>query len=205
MNTLLINSKKTKEISKILKNDGIIAFPTDTVFGLGCVYDSELAINKIKKAKNRDENKPLPFMCADKETIYKIAKVNAKAAKIIDKLMPGALTIVLEKKNSIPDYITNGFKTIAIRIPNDELVLNILKELGKPMLVTSANISDFPSCHNYLEVVKQLDGRIDAIIRGDSQDNLASTIVLATNEDDIKIIRQGIITIDDINEVLKGE
>ena len=178
----------------------IVAFPTDTVFGLGCVYDNPTAIAHIKEAKGRSEKKPLPMMCADLNMIEKVAELSDQARVLINQLTPGALTLILNKKTSVPDYVTNGFSTIAIRIPNDEFILAMLRKLGKPLLVTSANLSDHPSMKDDQEVLNELDGRIDGIVLGSANSTIASTIVDMTN--DLKIVREGIITQAKIEEVL---
>lgn len=188
-------------IKDVLENDGIIAFPTDTVYGLGCIYDSQIGINKIKKAKIRDDNKPLPMMVSNIELIKDVAYVNEDAKKIIEKFMPGPLTIVLKKKEHISDYITNGFNTIAIRIPNHSISLEILKTINKPMLVTSANRSNTPSKFNSEDVIEDIGEFLDGIILGKSDNDKASTIVDLTNG--IKILREGVISEEDIIKVLK--
>ena len=188
-------------IKDVLEDDGIIAFPTDTVYGLGCIYDSQIGINKIKKAKIRDDNKPLPMMVSNIELIKDVAYVNEDAKKIIEKFMPGPLTIVLKKKEHISDYITNGFNTIAIRIPNHSISLEILKTINKPMLVTSANRSNTPSKFNSEDVIEDIGEFLDGIILGKSDNDKASTIVDLTNG--IKILREGVISEEDIIKVLK--
>ena len=179
-----------------LENNGIIAFPTDTVYGLACVYDSEEAINKIKQAKGRDEKKPLPMMLYSVDQIEKVAYVNETTKKIINKFMPGALTIVLKKREEVPSYVTNGFDTIGIRIPNHELSLEILRKINKPLLVTSANKSDTSSKFNSEEVRNDIGEYLDYLIDGESDNKLASTIVSLINEP--VILREGTITLEEI-------
>ncbi len=196
-----IKINEIPEIVDVLKNDGIIAFPTDTVYGLGCKYDSEIAINKIKKAKGRDENKPLPMMVSKKEMISEVAIVSDVAIKLMNKFMPGAITLVFEKKPNIESYITNGFNTIAIRIPDHEESLKILKAINCPMLVTSANKSDTPSKFNSTDVIEDIGEYLDLIIEGESLNSQASTIVDVTNG--IKILRHGLISEEEIMEEIK--
>ena len=197
----ILKNEDLDVIKEILENDGIIAFPTDTVYGLGCIYNSNIAINKIKKAKGRDEKKPLPMMVSDIALIEEVAYINDDAKKIINQFMPGALTIVLKKKETIDDYITNGFDTIAIRIPNHKQTLSILKTINKPMLVTSANKSDTVSKFNSEDVIDDIGCYLDGIILGKSDNNLASTIVDLTNG--LNILREGIISKEDIKRVLE--
>lgn len=189
-------------VTQAIIDGKVIAFPTDTVYGLGVRYDNEDALNRLKQAKIRPESKPIPMMVSDLSQIEEVAYVNATAKLLIQKFMPGAFTIVLKKKEEIADYVTNGLATIAIRMPDDEFVLEIMNRLGKAMLVSSANISAEHSCRNGEEVLEQLDGRIDGIVMGESKSEIASTIVDATSEE-VKILREGPITKEMINKILE--
>lgn len=189
-------------VTQAIIDGKVIAFPTDTVYGLGVRYDNEDALNRLKQAKIRPESKPIPMMVSDLSQIEEVAYVNATAKLLIQKFMPGAFTIVLKKKEEIADYVTNGLATIAIRMPDDEFVLEIMNRSGKAMLVSSANISAEHSCRNGEEVLKQLDGRIDGIVMGESKSEIASTIVDATSEE-VKILREGPITKEMINKILE--
>lgn len=191
--TKILNKNQINELIDALRSKEVVAFPTDTVYGIACICDDE-AIAKMKWVKGRDEKKPFPMMVYDINQINQIAEITDVAVSIIQNFMPGALTIILKKKKLIPDTVTNGQSTIAIRIPDDETVLTILKETG-PLLVTSANLSNQPSAHNTKEVLEQLDGRISCVLDGKSKGNLASTIVDCSNNE-IKILREGIITLD---------
>ena len=184
-----LDINKLNEIIELLNNDGIIAFPTDTVYGLGCLYNSPLAIDKIKKTKGRDGQKPLPMMVSNIKQIEEIAYVSEDAQRVINQFMPGPLTVVLKKQSHIEDYITNGFETIAIRIPNHSGLLSILHALGQPMLVTSANLSNKPDKYHSQDVIDEIGALIDGIIEGSSDSQQASTIVDLTSG--IKILREG--------------
>lgn len=187
-------------VEELLKNKGIVAFPTDTVFGLACIQNKD-AISKIYKVKGRSFNKPLPMMCNSFEMIESVAIVTDEAKKIINKFVPGALTLIFNKKNNIEDYITNGKNTIGIRVPNDSWILKLIGELNEPLLVTSANLSDTGSLLKWEEVYNQLNGSIDGIVCSDATGQTSSTIVDVT--DGVKLLREGPISIDEIMEVLK--
>lgn len=188
---------KEKIITKMMEG-GIIAFPTDTVFGLGCIMDEE-AMKKIYLAKGRDFNKPLPMMCDSLNMIKKVAVLNKTAEKIIKRLTPGALTIVLNRKEDVPDYVSNGNRTIAIRVPDDEWILDLIRQIKRPIMVTSANISNAGSLLKWEDVYASMKGKIDGIVCEDALGDRASTIVDLT--DDIKILREGPISLDE----LKGD
>lgn len=172
----------------------VVAFPTDTVFGIACSPMFSDAVEKMKWVKGRDADKPFPMMVSSKEQIEQIAFIPQSALSIIKNFMPGALTIVLMKKDCIADSVTNGKKTIAIRMPDDETVLNILRQTG-PLLVTSANLSGQAAGHTTDEVLAQLEGRISCILQGTSKTSVASTIVDCT-EEEIKILREGPISLE---------
>lgn len=199
MNTTKISKNDIKNVIDILKNGGIVAFPTDTVFGLACIINKE-AISKIYEAKGRSFDKPLPMMCNSLEMIESVAYVSDKAKKIINKFVPGAITLIFNKKDNIEDFVTNGKKTIGIRVPDDKWILNLISELNEPILVTSANLSDTGSLTSFEDVYKQLNGRIDAIVCEDARGETSSTIIDITN--DVKLLRQGPISLNDIMEVI---
>ena len=200
MNTIKYTKQDKKDIKNCLLNGGIVAFPTDTVFGLGCVINKE-AIAKIYEAKGRSFDKPLPMMCNGLEMIEKVADVSLEAKKIINKFVPGALTLIFNKKSNIEDYVTNGKPTIGIRVPDDEWILDLISELNQPLLVTSANLSDTGSLLNWEDVYAQLDGRIDGIVCANATGETSSTIIDVT--DGVKLLRQGPISLEEIMETLK--
>lgn len=200
MYTTKLTKEDKKQVMDILNKGGIVAFPTDTVFGLACLINKD-AIAKIYEAKGRSFNKPLPMMCDGLRMIESVAEVSEDAKKIINKFVPGALTLIFNKKSHIEDYVTNGKQTIGIRVPDDEWILDLISELKEPILVTSANLSDTGSLLKWEDVYEQLNGRIDAIVCADATGQTSSTIIDVTNE--VKLLRQGPITLDQITEVLQ--
>lgn len=200
METIKLNKQDKDKVVEILLNGGIVAFPTDTVFGLGCIINKE-AIAKIYEAKGRSFDKPLPMMCNGLQMIESVACVSDDAKKIINKFVPGALTLIFNKKSHIEDYVTNGKPTTGIRVPDDEWILDLINKLNQPILVTSANLSDTGSLLKWEDVYAQLDGKIDAIVCSDATGETSSTIIDVTN--DVKLLRQGPITLQQIMEILK--
>lgn len=200
MKTSIYSKKEIDKVIEILNNNGIVAFPTDTVFGLACSISVE-AIKKVYDAKGRSFDKPLPMMCANLDMIKTVAIVSDKAEKIINKFVPGALTLIFKKKDSLENFVTNGKDTIGIRVPDDKWILELINKLNKPILVTSANLSDTGSLLKWQDVLQQLDGRIDAIVSEDATGQTSSTIIDVSQ--DIKILRQGPISFEEIMEVIK--
>lgn len=200
MKTVQYTNLHLEEVCDAIAQGKVIAFPTDTVYGLGVRYDDEQALLKLKQAKIRPDSKPIPMMVSSLAQIEEVAYVSEVAKTLIQNFMPGAFTIVLKKKAEIEDYVTNGLPTIAIRMPDDAFVLALMDRLQKAMLVSSANISEQHSCKDAKQVLEQLDGRIDGIVIGESKSDVASTIVDATS-DDIKILREGPITKEMIDKI----
>lgn len=200
MKTIKYSKMDKDKIINTLISGGILAFPTDTVFGLACIMD-EKAIKKIYKAKGRDFNKPLPIMCNSLKMIKSIAKVNKNEKKLIDKFTPGPITIIFNKKDNLEEYVNNGLDTIGIRIPDDEFILDLIESINAPLMVTSANISNTGSLLKWEDVYESMKNKIDGIVCEDSKGNEASSIVDV--RDEIKILRQGPISINQIKEALK--
>lgn len=201
METMCYDKKAVKEVAELLKNGKVVAFPTDTVFGLGVIYENEEALQALKESKGRPESKPIPTMVADVEQMKKIAVMSEDACALADAFMPGAFTLILKKQDTLPDYVTNGFLTVGIRMPDDPFVLSLIAECGKPLLVTSANRSGAKTGVSSDEVLEQLNGRIDAIVLGEAEGKLASTIVDMSSGEAV-IVREGPIPASAIQAVL---
>lgn len=199
--TKVISMQDIDDVCNIIENSGVVAFPTETVYGLGVKFDDEKALEKLMEAKNRDYSKAITLMVASWLDIEKYAYVSQDAYKIIKRFMPGMITLVFKKKESVNPVMTNGKETIGIRIPDNEYVLSLLNKVG-PMLVTSANLSHHPNTTTTKEVLAQLDGRIDIVVDGRTTDHIASTVIDVSGEE-IKILREGKISKEDIEEVLK--
>jgi len=200
MKTKRYQKEQIHEIVSLLKENEVVAFPTDTVYGAAIRYDSIEAINKLKEAKQRPETKPFPMMVADMEQIEMVTELTDRIRHLMERFMPGAITIVVKKRESVPDEVTNGLSTIALRMPDDDWVREIIQKTGVPLLVPSANISGEPSCTTSDEVLNQLDGRIAAVVEGQSKGSLSSTIVDVSSSE-LKILREGPVSFKEIKKV----
>ena len=200
METVLVEKENINEVIDLLNHDEVVAFPTETVFGLGVKFSHLEALEKIYEIKHRSHSKAISLMIYDPKDIEKYAYVNENAQKLIDHFMPGMITLVLKKKSILSDDFTAGYDTIGIRIPDDPFVLKLLKEVG-PMLVTSANISGQETLLNDQEVYKQFKGKIKMIVKGKCKNTLASTVIKV--DEYVTILRQGCISEEKIREVLK--
>lgn len=178
----------------ILKDGGIVAFPTDTVYGLGGdVFNIEVA-ERIYMVKQRPRHLPLPVLLADSiQTASVVESVPGIARFLMKHFWPGGLTLVLPKKTSLPDIITAGSSKVAVRVPDHVVPLSLIRGLGEPIVGTSANISDRPSPVTAEEVEQQLGSQVDMIIdMGKCPGGLESTVVDVTGETPV-ILRQGVI------------
>ena len=200
MKTIRYTKMDSDKIIELLNRGGLLAMPTDTVFGLACMMD-EQAIARVYEAKGRSFDKPLPMMCSSKKMISEVAKISEEAEKIIDRFMPGALTIVFAKKETVADYITNGRKTIGIRMPDDDFILSLIEKLGKPLMVTSANISGNGSLTRWEDVLSAMDGKIEGIICEDARGYKASTIIDVSGN--LRLLREGPLSFNEIEECIK--
>jgi len=188
----------------ILRQGGIVAYPTDTVYGLGACTTIAQAVERVYKVKERPQNMPLPLLLADTSQITKVAeRVPSVAWLLINSFLPGALTIVLDKSNSVPDIITGGGTTIAIRIPAHPVPIALVEGLGTPIVGTSANLSGRPSPLTADEVYSQLGDKIDFIIDGGRcLGGKESTIVDVTGETPV-VLREGAISREELRKVCK--
>lgn len=201
MDTKLFSTEENEinEAGKIIRNGGLVAFPTETVYGLGAsAFDADAA-KKIYAAKGRPSDNPLIVHICDKAQIADIAAEIPNAAQIvIDKFMPGPVTIILKKKSVVPDDVTAGLDTVAIRFPAHETAQRLIAAAGVPIAAPSANLSGKPSPTKAKHVIKDMTGRIDAIIDGgDCNVGVESTIVDFTGEKPV-ILRPGGVTYDDL-------
>ena len=188
---------------KILKKGGVIAFPTDTVYGLGADAFNATAVERIYEIKNRPRHQQLPLLISDLERLTVLADPIPEIVWFLAKrFWPGGLTLVLPKTDSLPAYLASG-PTIAVRVPDHPVCLALIQRLGNPIIGTSANISGQPSVLTAEEVGQQLGGKIDFIINGGKcPGGRESTVVDVTCESPI-ILRQGIIPSDEIDKAYK--
>lgn len=196
----IYNENEIDELVYILKNDGVISVPTDTVYGLCGKIGSKKAHEKLLEIKERAINKAFPIMCADERQVREIGIVDENVEKLISTFMPGPITLILEKNENLDDYITNGKDTIAVRIATTKALVELIRKVGTPIFMTSANKSGEPECKNIAEIEK-LSPLLDGILYGKYSFGKASTIV-DCRFGEIKIIRKGPISEKEIRDIL---
>ncbi len=187
------------KINQILNNDGVIAFVTDTVWGLGCLPSSEKAVQRIYEIKHREAKKPLILMSDDIYPLFDYIKqpIEKQGQILIKKHFPGALTLVLEKSENTPDYITSGMNTVGIRVPDNETFANICRNIdGRVLATTSANISGEAPALSYEEAMSYIGEKVDLVIPdyGHTAKGLASTVA-GFKDGEVVIFRQGEVVI----------
>ncbi|MEJ5304981.1 MAG: L-threonylcarbamoyladenylate synthase [Ignavibacteria bacterium] len=200
MKTLVTSSVKIA--SEFIKKGEVVAFPTETVYGLGAnVYDDD-AIKKIFVVKRRPTDNPLIVHISNINQIESLVKkINNCAKTIIENFFPGPITIVLEKNDAISELVSGGLNTIAIRMPSLELTKKFIDECGVPIAAPSANLSGSPSPTSWKHVYNDLNGKIPCILKGpDCEVGIESTVVDCTKNKPV-VLRPGIISIEDLKKV----
>jgi L-threonylcarbamoyladenylate synthase len=198
-----VSQREIEKGVKILKKGGVIAFPTDTVYGLGADAFNSTAVERTYKIKNRPKYQQFPLLIADVKQLTVLAEPIPEIARFLARrFWPGGLTLVLPKKDSVPAYVASR-PTIAVRIPNHPVCLALIQHLGNPLIGTSANISGQPPALTAEEVRQQLGEEIDLIVNGGKcPGGKESTIIDITHEPPI-ILRQGIISSHEIDKAYK--
>jgi L-threonylcarbamoyladenylate synthase len=198
-----INMEYISEASEILRKGGLVAFPTETVYGLGGDAKDKEASRKIYAAKGRPSDNPLIVHIARFSQLQEISKdLPENAKKLADAFWPGPLTMVVNKNEVIPYETTGGLDTVAVRMPNNSIALALIEESGCMIAAPSANTSGRPSPTKASHVYEDLSGKIDAILDGGAVDiGLESTIVDLT-EDVVTILRPGYINMEMLKEVV---
>ncbi len=193
-----------ENVVKTLLNGEVVSFPTETVYGLGVVYDSEEAFNKLVKAKNRNPDKPFTLMLSSIHDIEHYAEVTPEIKKVIKKFMPGEITLLLKPKENLYPWVKLNSKYIGVRVPDYDEVRRLIHDCHKPLLVTSANISGQPVLKNYEEVCKTFDGIIPIVVKGDTRSSVPSSIFIL-DENQITEVRKGNIPLEAVKKVYEGE
>ncbi len=190
-----IDKSQLREAADALKAGKVVAIPTETVYGLGADALNTEAVSKIFKAKGRPSDNPLIVHIADKEKVFELVEsVPEKAAELMDKFWPGPLTLVLRKSPKIPDIITAGLDTVAIRMPEHPVARELIRLAGVPVAAPSANVSGKPSTTTAQHVLDDMDGKIEIIVdAGSSRVGLESTVLDVTVEPPV-LLRPGGVT-----------
>jgi tRNA threonylcarbamoyl adenosine modification protein (Sua5/YciO/YrdC/YwlC family) len=192
---LQINQENPQErlVSQVvekLKQGGLIAYPTDTTYGIGCNIFNRRGVKNIYQIKQRDARKPFSFICADLSDVANYAQVSNFAFKIMKRHLPGPYTFVLDATRVVPTSMITRQKTVGIRIPDDEIALSIVRQLGHPLVTTSANLTGESPLHDPAEIEATMGRMLDLVIDGGIRFGDPSTII-SLIDDRIEILREG--------------
>ena len=189
----------------VIKNGGIVAYPTDTVYGLGVNMFDEEALRKLYRVKKRSFNKPTGILICEEAQLCNIAAGFPENAKLLMKeFWPGALTIIFKASAKLSKIVTGGSGTIGVRIPKNRIAVSFIRQSGIPITSPSANITDNSPNICKEEILKEFDGKIDMVIDGGKSDSEVPSTIIDLSRKDPVIIRHGKISQTEIERVLKG-
>jgi L-threonylcarbamoyladenylate synthase len=196
-------ARALEQALKVLRHGGLVAFPTDTVYGVGACVALPLAVEKIYHVKGRPRSRPIPVLLDSAQSMERVAEdIPPEAWSLANRFWPGPLTIVLRRSPSVPDVITAGGPHVAVRVPDHEFVLRLLHAAGGALAATSANLSGQPDPVTAEEVLGYLEGRIDLILDGGRcSAGVASTVIDLTATPP-RVVRWGTIERGPLEEVL---
>jgi tRNA threonylcarbamoyl adenosine modification protein (Sua5/YciO/YrdC/YwlC family) len=179
------------KVVETLKKGGVVAYPTDTTYGIGCSIFSKKAVERIYLIKQRDRKKPFSFICSDLAEVAKYAKVSNYAFKQLKRLLHGPYTFVLEANSVVPDLLLTKQRTVGIRIPDNNICLAIVKELGHPIVTTSANLSGEEPIGNPWQVDYDLGKQLDIVVDGGELSADVSSVISLIG-DVPEVLRKGV-------------
>lgn len=188
------DERKIRQVVDCLRDGGLVIYPTDTIYGLGCDIFNTRAVEKIARIKGiKAQKNDFSFICYDLSHIADYARVGNSAFKMMKRVLPGPYTFILDANNQVPKLLNTNKKTVGIRVPDNLIPRLIVKELGNPIVTTS--IKDDDEIIEYSTdpelIYEKFQHQVDIVIDGGYGGNVASTIVLATN-DDFEVIREGL-------------
>ena len=192
-----------EQAAELIKQGKIVVFPTETVYGIGTNGLDENAVRRLYEVKQRPLNKPISLLVSNMEMVNLIAKdITEVEYKIMEKFFPGPLTIILKKKDIVPDIVTAGQDTVGVRMPSGEIARKLVEIAGVPIAAPSANITGQPSGTNVQEIKKSFERKVDFFIDGGESELGVSSTIVKVVDGKSQILRQGSITLEQINQIL---
>lgn len=200
-----ISEDELREVVEILNSDGVIIFPTETVYGIGGNALSNSVVDKVYEAKKRPRDKAVNILVANTDQIEKYAEITSDIErKIINNFMPGPITIILKKKANFGDYFTQDDDTIGVRIPNQKIINAILDKIDYPLIAPSANISGKESGIEVEQIKDDFKDSVDAIIDGGKSKLSVSSTIVKVVDGEVVILREGNISKEEILKIIIG-
>lgn len=179
-----------EQVVRCLQDGGVIAYPTDTTYGIGCSIFNKKGLERIYQVKQRDKRKPFSFICSDLAEVSRYARLTNMAFKVIKRCLPGPYTFVLEASREVPDLLTTRQKTVGIRIPDNRICMAIVQALGAPIVTTSANLSGEEPVGDPYEIDRRFGGGLDLVVDGGLLTTDVSTVISMVG-DRPELLRQG--------------
>ena len=197
----ILKQNQLDEAAKLLQEGKVIAFPTETVYGLGVVYDNQNAYDKLCTVKRRPPEKPFTLMLSDVKDVGKYADLNDVAKALVKAFMPGQFTMITKAKEGLPAWCVSESGNVGIRIADYDLIRDLIRKTGKPLLVPSANKSGEKPATTTYEVLDAFGEELAAVVEGESISNIPSTIVFVGDKYS-DVFREGAVKIDEIKKVI---
>ncbi|MCF6238519.1 MAG: threonylcarbamoyl-AMP synthase [Candidatus Marinimicrobia bacterium] len=186
-----LNTQAVEQAVNILKNGGLIIYPTDTVYGIGCDITQKAAIERIYRVKGMEKQKPLSFVCSDIKDISKYAKISTAHYRDLHRCLPGPYTFILPGTREAPKVLISRQKTVGVRIPDHALTLAIVSALGNPIISTSVNISETSFASDPQEFSEFYEGKVDLILDSGPTWSDLSSVIDMTDDGYPVVIREG--------------
>ena len=183
-------TRHLERIAELLRKDGVIAYPTDTLFGLGCLASRKKAVDRILQIKGRDPKKPMSILCADMEMLCRYARhLDTPTFRLLKQLLPGPYTVLLPASREVPRYLQNK-QVVGLRIPDHPFCLGLTRLLGEPIITTSANLSGQPTLNTAWELEEELGHALDMVVECGQPVGQGSTIIDLSGEEPV-LVREG--------------
>src|SRR2546425_5383349 len=195
------NVDNIREAARLVLEGGLIAYPTDTVYGLGCNPFDATAVDRLVKAKERVKG-ALPILVSSLKSAERLGEMNEVASRLARKFWPGPLTLVVTKMSNLPAKVTGDSQMVGLRIPNHETAITLIQESGGAIIGTSANISGHPSLSTAEEVLRDFGGRVDLVLDGGPALRGRESTVVQVISDEITVLREAAIPRDEILKAL---
>jgi L-threonylcarbamoyladenylate synthase len=200
------NEAALAEVAGEIKQGGIVAFPTETFYGLGVTFSDKNALEKLFKLKGRPKDKPMPLIIWNILMLSVVASAPDEIAlRIIERFWPGPLTILFAAKAGLPALITGRTGKVALRIPGRSFALDLARAVGYPITATSANVSGMPPAHGPDEVIRYFGDAVDIVVDGGLAPGEKPSTIIDVSEGSIKLVRQGVVPYEDIVTAARGQ
>lgn len=201
MKTERLHRQDMDRVIELLQSGNIVALPSDTVYGLAISINHVKTIDRLKEVKHRQDDRPFPVLVSSKSQINQLALLSRRDAKLIRHWMPGAITLIVNKAQDVDKRVTSGKDTIAIRMPDDPWLIELIRRVGCPLLMPSANLTGEKEARSTDEVLAYFDGFIEAVVEGESLLDISSTVIDASDKKLIEV-RKGPISLSEVKKSL---